>query len=144
MQLDPTAFDPTQFKLDYPQFATLSDNYLQNVYEFEALTLGDKIIALFNNVDYAYYWSCVVLAHILTLTGNNNTGTFQTGRTSQATEGSVSGTFANVDTESADWWNLTAYGQKCWQLVRKRGGATWFSGGTSAGLFGIPNNVFYY
>ncbi len=128
-------FNPTQFKIDYPQFATLSDAYLTQVYTYEALDLGSKVIALFRDVNYAYYWSCVVLAHILTLTGNDGDGTFQTGRVSSATEGSVSGAFASVDTDSNTWWNSTAYGQKVWQLIRKRGGATYYSGNRAGSNF---------
>lgn len=135
MRLDPSAFDPTQFKLDYPQFASLGDSYLSNVYEFEALDLGSKVIALFTNIPHAYYWSCVVLAHILTLTGNG-VGTFQTGRTTDATEGSVQGSFENLGTISSTWWDQTAYGQQCWQLIKKRGGATWFSAPCYVGYYG--------
>lgn len=119
--------DPVQFKLDYTQFATLSDGYLTNVYDEEALILGRKVIALFNNTDKMYYWSCVVLAHILTLTASSGIGTQATGRTTAATEGSVSGSFEYKGIDGSEWWSQTAYGQKIWQLMRQRGGATYFA-----------------
>ena len=76
------------------------------------------------NVGYPaqYYWSCVVLAHILTLVGNQ-----QVGRVDSATEGSVTGSFSMGDTISSTWWNQTMYGAKCWQQIKQRGGFTYFA-----------------
>ena len=58
-----------------------------------------------------YYWSCVVLAHVLTLMGTNpaqiNTSV---GRVDNAGEGTVSGAFTFEDTINGTWWNQTQYG----------------------------------
>ena len=180
------AFNPVQFKLDYPQFAAFSDNTLTNNFYNQALSLGSKIIGLFkpvypsqtwnaatntptlangvsglpylcsvggtvnfgagnivfvvnyvvtysngawSNIGYPkqYYWACVVLAHIMTLYGIQGGAGGAVGRVSDATEGSVSGSFAFLDTINGTWWNQTPFGAMCWQLLKQRGGATYFA-----------------
>lgn len=83
-----------------------------------------------NNIGYPtqYYWSCIILAHILTLMT-----TRQVGRVSSANEDPVSGVLSYSNSSSAEWWNQTMYGAECWQLVKQRGGATYFSQDTYNG-----------
>jgi hypothetical protein len=119
-------FVPATFKTDYPQFNTLSDPYLTNVFNNEAVVLGRKGISLFDDAGKQLYWAEVVLAHILTISGNG-VGSGATGRIAQAVEGSVQGQFENMGTIGSAWWDLTPYGQKYWQLIKTRGGATYFS-----------------
>ncbi len=63
-------FNPAQFIIDYPQFATYSANQLNNLYYTEALVLGRKLLALFNNVVPSNTWN----ASTNTPTLANNTG----------------------------------------------------------------------
>lgn len=118
-------FDPEQFKLDYPQFSQLSDNYLIGVFNNEALVLGAAVINAVSGYANKSYWAQVVLAHILTITGTG-VGTGQTGMVNNASEGDVSGSFDYKVTLNNQWWAQTAYGQKCWQIINVRGGATYF------------------
>ncbi len=75
-----------------------------------------------------YNWSCVVLAHILTLLGlPGSGGSLQVGKVTSAAEGSVSGSFGMMDTTNATWWNQTAYGAMCWEMIKQRGGFTYFN-----------------
>lgn len=119
-------FNPTEFKTDYPQFAALSDTYLTKVYDNEALVLGTKVIGCVTGDSQRAYYADLVLAHILTVSGQGSTGTGQTGRISQASEGDVSGSFDYPTTLDNAWWSQTVYGQKCWQLINQRGGFTYF------------------
>lgn len=131
-----TPFDPIQFKIDYPQFAALSDSYLQGVYDNEALILGTKVIGCVSGDANKSYWAQVVLAHILTISGNG-VGTGQSGRISQASEGDVSGSFDYPTTLNNEWWAQTVYGQKCWQLINQRGGFTYFPDCSGYGALGL-------
>lgn len=121
-------FVVADFLQRYPQFSgVFTPLQIEDAYNFEALVVGSKIIALFKDVNYQFYWAQVVLAHILTIMikGTNGSEGY-TGRIAAATEGSVSVNSESSKGEDEAWWNITPYGQKCWQLIRKRGGATMF------------------
>lgn len=105
-------FDPIQFKLDFPQFAGISDNKLTNDFNFQACVLGQVVSSLFIEDDVKYYWLCLVLAHILTCTQNGLVG-----RPDSVTQGSESASFAFDSPQWAAWWANTPYGQVIYQCM---------------------------
>jgi hypothetical protein len=118
-------FDPTQYKLDYPQFDGLSNNILTNVYNYEAMAYCNWLDDYFADVNQQYYWSCIVLSHILTLKyGADGQGaTNAVGRVSDAKEGSVSVTleYKAPTTNSEAWWNQTSFGAEVLALWANHG-----------------------
>jgi len=84
-----------------------------------------------------YYWSCIVLAHIMTLITSK-----QVGRVSNASQQPISGTFEYADTKNSTWWNQTTYGAMCWQRLKQRGGATYYAQAGYNG-YSISNNNYY-
>lgn len=126
-------FNYANFIAAYPQFSAYSnETNVTNIYTYEALSQGSAVINLFQDTNYQYYWSCQVLAHILTI---YMTGL--TGRVDNATEGTVSGAFAKQGNVDSAWWDITTYGQACWHEIQKRGGATYISAPCNS-TFGNP------
>jgi len=107
----------------YPQFTgVFKDAQIIDIYTYEALVNGSKVIACFKDTNYKYKWSFRVLAHILTV--------YQLGLTSRtlaSTEDSVSGTFEGTTSDQKEWWDSTTFGRACWSVLRQRGGATLFT-----------------
>lgn len=130
-------FNPTQFKVNFPAFNTLSDSYLTNTFNFGVMEVGKVIWGLFVvNSDMEYYWATQVLAHLLTLSNGQNgqqNGSGKVGVTTAATEGSVSGSFNYPVTQDSKWWEQTSYGATCYNLLRIRGGATYWAQGSYNG-----------
>ena len=122
-------FDPTQYKLDYPQFAGLSDAILTGKYNYIALAKSQWVFTYFTDANQQYYWSCIVLSHILTLEyGFDGTGSSGiVGRVSTASEDNVSAsTEFNTPIESGSaWWNQTIYGSLVWSIWAEHGVATY-------------------
>ena len=114
-----TTFNPSQFKSDYPQFDTVSDSKLTNVFNFEACPLDQVVSALFCDDDVKYYWLCVALAHLMTLEQLGLTG-----RLDSVTQGSESASFQMDMPQWAQYWQQTVYGQKIMQAME-----TYLAGG---------------
>lgn len=116
-------FDPAQFILDYPQFNTLTSTYLTNTYNYAAEPFYQFIFQMFTNVNQQYYWSCIVLAHILTLINSNNNNLINaTGRLVNASDGDVSTTLDKIDGGyGSEWWLQTRYGFQIWTLLEQFG-----------------------
>lgn len=116
-------FSVTDFLDLYPQFVGVFENaQIIDIYTYEALVNGSKVLACFKDTNYKYKWSFRVLAHILSV--------YQLGLTSRtlaATEGSVSATFEGTTSDQKEWWDSTPYGRACWSVIRQRGGATLFT-----------------
>ena len=120
-------FDPIEFKQNFPEFVDLNDTLLINVYSNNALIKSRWVYSYFTDENVQYYWSTVVLAHILTIRYNQQGGTNSSvGRISSASEGGVSASFEfNIKTESGSaYWNSTVYGVEVWELFQSIGVAT--------------------
>jgi hypothetical protein len=122
-------FNAMQFKLDYPQFINLSSEKLENDYNYIVLAKCKWLCYYFCDLKQRYYWSCIVLAHVLTLmygSGGNGNNTALVGRITSATEGSVNVGLENINnTLSSFWWNQTQYGALVWSLWSDRGVSTY-------------------
>ena len=140
-------FNPTQFKSDYPAFNSLSDGYLTGMWDNEVLSTGRVIWGLFcPNSDQEYYWATKVLAHCLYLTNGQNgfqQGIGKSGFTSGATEKDVAGTFQLEMSADSKYWDQSPYGIACYNLLRQRGGCTYFPQGSYNGyrwgMYGYNN-----
>ena len=131
-------FDPAAFKISYPQFAAVGDEYLTEIFDNEVLTVWSGILNLFVKDTVKLHWGNLILAHLLTLqpgtgAGGDSSGTGITGTVASAGEGKVSAGFTTVhEVGSRQWWTLTAYGQRIWSLLSIRGGATYFPMATNS------------
>lgn len=125
------AFDPLQYKLDYPQFANISDIKLTQEYNYNASARFQFVFDYFMDANQQYYWSCIVLSHILILAyGIDGTGSSGLiGRIASASEFDVSTTtdYAMRDNGS-NWWNQTQYGASIWSLFQQHTNMQWVSG----------------
>lgn len=122
-------FNPSDFKLSYPQFDFISNNTMTDIYENIALVCSDWVYRLLSDDNKRYYWTCIVLAHILTLLygadGKSNNAQL-VGRINTATEGSVSiGTDYAAMSESNAWWLQTQYGALVYNLWAMNGVSTY-------------------
>ena len=116
-------FDPAQFILDYPQFNTLTSTYLTNIIYSASQPFYQFIFEMFTDPNQQYYWSCVVLAHILTLVNPNNVNLiYATGRVINATDGDVSTGLDKINGGyGSEWWLQTRYGFEVWNLMQQYG-----------------------
>lgn len=105
-------FDPAQFKIDYPQFANVSDSKLTAMFNTPAKQLGQPVITIVDTDEDRYYWQCVVLAHLLTLEELGLTGTPQS-----FGQGTDSGSLYINLPQWANWWGQSPYGQQCYQMI---------------------------
>ena len=106
-------FDPAQFRIDYPQFATLSDTKLTNTFNFSAVVLGQPVSSCFSDINDQFYWLNVTLAHILTCETNGLVG-----RLSDAKQGTEKISMDMSVSEDGQWWCQSPYGQQCVQVLK--------------------------
>lgn len=115
-----TTFNYSQFITDYPEFATYStQSNITNVFNNQAVVVGQVVSSLFTDDSEQYYWLCVVLAHILTCRMLGLSG-----RLSNVGQGSESASFDMNSPAWAQYWNKSVYGQEVYQCVQ-----TYLSGG---------------
>lgn len=115
-------FDPAQFKLVYPSFATLTDAQLQYAFRLATLYLNNTDGSIVCDVGERTTLLYLLTAHIAALTyGENGQGPRPlVGRISSATEGSVSvSADYNVAPGSAQWYAQTGYGAQYWEATAK-------------------------
>lgn len=119
-------FDPADFKVAFPEFATVPDARLTALFNIIGYTIIDNtdasiIIDLNQRASLMY----LLLAHMLTLygwvsaSGTVTPGTGTVGRVASATEGSVSTSLEYKAAASAGeaWYNQTPYGAMYWVMT---------------------------
>lgn len=125
-------FNVAQYKLDYPQFVNISNSILTDKYNYIALARSQWVLTYFTDPVQQYYWSCIVLSHILTIDyGFDGSGTGGLiGRISSASEDNVSASseFNMPISNGSAWWNQTNYGAEIWSLWCSNGVAMYISG----------------
>ena len=109
-------FDPAQFKLDYPQFASVSDAQLQYNFDIATLYCNNTDSSVVTNVEQRAKLLDLLTAHITTLQVRASSGSGSAvGRLASASEGGVSTTFDYApSTQSNAWYNQTGYGAAYW------------------------------
>lgn len=132
-------FDPAAFKLAFPEFANVADARLTMLFTLAASTLLDNtdnspVMALDTRTNLFY----LLVAHLLSIFGTgvstNPDDSTPVGRLSQATEGSVSGSFEyNIPDGSmlAAWYLQTPYGALYWTAVAPYRSARYVANGFS-------------
>lgn len=126
------AFDVVQYKLDYPQFVNIANAIITNKYNYIALAKSQWVFTYFTDANQQYYWSCIVLSHILSIEygfdGSGISGLI--GRITSASEDNVSASseFNMPISNGSAWWNQTNYGAEVWSLWCSNGVAQYISG----------------
>lgn len=119
-------FDPNTFKAAFPEFAAVPDVRLTLLFNLAAAGILDNTDASpVTDMEQRAALFQLLVAHLLTLFGTTVAGTAGNGpigivgRTSSATEGSVSTSLEyNVPTNpSAAWFNQTQYGAMYWLML---------------------------
>lgn len=111
-------FDPAAFKARYPEFSTLTDAMLQGYFDEATIYLDNTDRSRVTDVNVRRVLLWMLTAHVAALYGgvNGQAPSPLVGRTSSATEGSVS-----IQTDmgpmlwSAAWFMQTKYGASFWQ-----------------------------
>lgn len=119
-------FDPADFKVAFPEFATVPDARLTALFNIIGYTIIDNTDAsIIVSVDQRSSLMYLLLAHMLTLygwvsaSGTVAPGTGTVGRVASATEGSVSTSLEYKAAASAGeaWYNQTPYGAMYWVMT---------------------------
>lgn len=111
-------FDPAAFKAAYPEFSAVPDATLNGYFVRSQLFLANKDCPVQDEAKrLQLYW--LLVAHIARLAGALNPGGVPgpVGRTSSATEGSVSVSMEYSASMGASWFVQTSYGAAFWQAT---------------------------
>lgn len=108
-------FDPAAFKAAYPEFSAVPDVALNGYFVRSQLFLANQDCPVQDEAKrLQLYW--LLVAHIAQLSGALNPGGIPgpVGRTSSATEGSVSVSLEYHASMGASWFTQTSYGASFW------------------------------
>ena len=116
------AFDAGRFKQRYPEFAAVSDAYLSACFNEAGLYLSNTDCSIVQDVTRREILLWMLTAHIAYLSGALNPGGIAggpvpVGRTSSATEGSVSVSFDYSDAGTPAWYQQSQWGIAFWQAT---------------------------
>lgn len=115
-------FDPSAFKLAYPEFGAVEDGLLSSCFDLATLYLSNADCSVVQDLERRRILLWMLTAHIAYLRGaltpaGISGGPGLVGRTSSATEGSVSVSTDFPSHPNAAWYNQTAYGAMFWQAT---------------------------
>lgn len=115
-------FNPTAFKARYPAFASVSDAYLQACFNESGLYLSNTDCSPVQDLTRREMLLWMLTAHIAYLSGALNPqgaagGPNPVGRTSSATEGSVSVSLEYGVPGTAAWFSQSQWGAAFWQAT---------------------------
>lgn len=113
-------FDPTVFKLLFPEFINVDNARLDFFFQQACLVVSNKDNSIVQDLDARQTVLYLLTAHIGKLMGAlaNDGQPIPVGRVSTATEGSVTGEFDYPAFNSYEWFIQTQYGTAAWQYVR--------------------------
>ena len=117
-------FDAVAFKIRYPEFAAVSDSYLSACFDQSGLYLSNTDSSPVQDVTIRQMLLWMLTAHIAFLAGAlrpggvaGGGGPMPVGRTSSATEGSVSVSMEYGVPGTAAWFSQSQYGAEFWQAT---------------------------
>ncbi len=112
-------FNPTAFKSFYPLFAAVADAVLINYFDQACLYLSNTDASPVQDIARRTLYLNMLTAHTATLGGalSANGSPLPVGRTSQASEGSVSASFEYMTPGTQAWFTQTQYGAAFWQAT---------------------------
>ena len=118
-------FIPADFKAAYPAFANTPDAALEQYFAIACLYLSNEDCSVVQDLVQRKALLWMLTAHIAVLSGALNPagaagGPAPVGRTSSATEGSVSVSFdMGYTSNNAAWYEQTQYGALFWSATAK-------------------------
>jgi hypothetical protein len=107
-------FNPTAFRTRYPEFAAVTDPVLQSYFTEACLYLSNSDNSAVQDIARRTLYLNMIVAHIAALAAR---GAGIVGRTSQASEGSVSVSTEYITPGSGAWFAQTQYGAAFWQAT---------------------------
>jgi hypothetical protein len=112
-------FDPTSFKLRYPEFVNVDNGLLTLFFDEATLYLSNKDNSPVQNIARRTMLLNMLVAHIAAINGKLNAGGIPgpVGRVSSATEGSVSISTEYLLPGTHAWFSQTVYGSSFWQAT---------------------------
>ena len=110
-------FSAANFKIRYPEFVGVSDPRLQLYFDEACLYLSNADNSPVQSIARRTILLDMLTAHVAKLGGAIGGGVAPVGRTSSASEGSVSASFDYQGQPSAAWYNQTPYGASFWQAT---------------------------
>lgn len=115
-------FGAAAFKIRYPEFVAVSDAYLGACFNESGLYLSNADCSPIQDLTRREMLLWMLTAHIAYLSGALKPGGVATGpnpvgRTSSATEGSVSVSLEYGAPGTAAWFSQSAYGASFWQAT---------------------------
>lgn len=106
-------FDPSNFKLRYPEFADISNDLLNMYFSEASIFFCNTDNSVVTNIAVRGMILCMIVAHIAALSAAPLVG-----RISSASEGSVSAQTAYaIASGSRAWYDQTKYGAAAWQAM---------------------------
>lgn len=112
-------FNPTLFKVRYPEFAAVSDDLLTAFFAEAGIYLNNTDCSIVQDIARRTVFLNMLTAHIASLSGATTSDgqPKPVGRLSDASEGSVSARFDYTPATpgSGAWFNQTPYGAAFWQ-----------------------------
>lgn len=118
-------FNYNDFIAAYPQFNLVSQSLLQNCFDQAGLICNNSDASIVQDVTVRKTLLWLLVAHIATLMGETNTNVLNgtvgqptpVGRTSSASEGSVSISTEMHINNNAAYFMQTQYGTTYWQMI---------------------------
>lgn len=112
-------FDPAAFKTRYPEFVSVSDALLTAFFTEAGLYLSNTDRSPVQNLTRRALLLNMLTAHIAWINGKLNGGgqPLPVGRTSSATEGSVSVSLEYMQPGTQAWFVQSQYGAAFWQAT---------------------------
>lgn len=112
-------FDATVFKARYPEFAAVNNTFLGECFNEATLYLSNSDNSPVQDITRRTMLLNMLTAHIAYLSGvlSANGQALPVGRTSQASEGSVSASFEYMNPGTYAWFVQTQYGASFWQAT---------------------------
>lgn len=115
-------FDPSNFKLIYPSFATVPDVVLNNYFAEATLYIDNTDNSFVQDIGQRALLLNLLVAHIAALRSGENgqAPNGMVGRISSASQGSVSiSSEYGSSSEMGNWFNQTRFGAEFWMLTAK-------------------------
>lgn len=112
-------FDPAAFKARYPEFASVANETLSACFGDAGLYLSNKDDSIVQDVTRRAMLLNMLTAHIAALGGALSADglPLPVGRTSSASQGTVSATFEYMTPGTQAWFVQTQYGAAFWQAT---------------------------
>lgn len=113
------AFDSVKFKTRYPEFASVSDAKLSLCFDEAGMYLSNKDNSPVQDLTQRATLLNMLTAHIAFIGGSLSASgaANPVGRTSSATEGSVSASLEYLPVGTHAWFTQTQYGAEFWQAT---------------------------